>query len=102
MHVCKCGGVIRQHELTNNREAWTCGSCGRYEAIERGARILQFETGEIPANNLHQSPTDSLNLSQNDSDILGKVPIQIPCNPVKVESQQQELICVNLMKADTN
>ncbi len=35
MRQCACGGIIRQHELVNNREAWTCGSCGRYEAIER-------------------------------------------------------------------
>jgi len=34
MRQCKCGGVIRQHPLTGNREAWTCGACGRYEAIE--------------------------------------------------------------------
>jgi hypothetical protein len=35
MRVCQCGGVIRQHQLTGEREAWTCNSCGRYEAIER-------------------------------------------------------------------
>jgi len=39
MHICKCGGTIRQHKLTETvtttREAWTCNSCGRYEQIER-------------------------------------------------------------------
>ena len=35
MRVCQCGGTIRQHELTRNREAWTCGACGRYQAIAR-------------------------------------------------------------------
>ena len=34
MRVCKCGGLIRQHQLVNNREAWTCNACGRYEALE--------------------------------------------------------------------
>lgn len=39
MKVCQCGGNIRQHALTNSREAWTCGSCGRYEAVQRGDEI---------------------------------------------------------------
>jgi hypothetical protein len=30
---CQCGGKIRQHQLTNNREAWTCNECGRYEVF---------------------------------------------------------------------
>jgi len=34
MRICKCGGVVSQHQLTNNREAWTCKSCGRYEIFE--------------------------------------------------------------------
>jgi hypothetical protein len=34
MRQCKCGGKIRQHQLTNDREAWTCDACGRYEIIE--------------------------------------------------------------------
>jgi hypothetical protein len=34
MRQCKCGGVIRQHQLTNKREAWTCNACGRYEVVE--------------------------------------------------------------------
>jgi hypothetical protein len=34
---CHCGGLIRQHELTGSREAWTCGACKRYEIIDRNA-----------------------------------------------------------------
>lgn len=33
---CQCGGVLRQHELTDNREAWSCPSCGRYQPMRRG------------------------------------------------------------------
>jgi hypothetical protein len=32
---CTCGGIIRQHELTGEREAWTCNACGKYSAISR-------------------------------------------------------------------
>lgn len=32
---CKCGGVIRSHGLTGDREAWTCGTCGTYSVIDR-------------------------------------------------------------------
>lgn len=31
MRMCKCGGVISQSELTQNRTAWRCMGCGRYE-----------------------------------------------------------------------
>jgi hypothetical protein len=34
---CQCGGVIRSHPLTENREAWSCKACGRYEAVQRDA-----------------------------------------------------------------
>lgn len=34
MRICKCGGIVRQHNLTNNREAWTCNACKRYEIVE--------------------------------------------------------------------
>jgi hypothetical protein len=34
MRICPCGGLVTQHPLTNNREAWTCRSCGRYEIVE--------------------------------------------------------------------
>ena len=40
MRVCKCGGIVRQHELTRDREAWTCNACGRYEIYERGDECL--------------------------------------------------------------
>lgn len=30
---CKCGGTIRTHQLTGNREAWSCSQCGRYESF---------------------------------------------------------------------
>lgn len=26
---CQCGGVIRQHQLTDGREVWTCNECER-------------------------------------------------------------------------
>lgn len=35
MRQCPCGGVIREHELTGERTAWTCSDCGRYDAIKR-------------------------------------------------------------------
>jgi hypothetical protein len=38
---CHCGGLIRQHELTGNREAWTCGACKRYGVIERGQQTKE-------------------------------------------------------------
>jgi hypothetical protein len=31
MRQCKCGGQVRQSELTSGRVAWTCTSCKRYE-----------------------------------------------------------------------
>ena len=31
---CQCGGLVTTHLLTQNREAWSCKSCGRYEAID--------------------------------------------------------------------
>jgi hypothetical protein len=34
---CTCGGLIRQHPLIGNREAWTCGACKRYCVIDRAA-----------------------------------------------------------------
>jgi len=36
MRICKCGGILTQHVLVRNREAWTCTECGRYEVIDRG------------------------------------------------------------------
>jgi hypothetical protein len=47
--ACQCGGIVRQHQLTGEREAWTCNACGRYGAIPRGeaGRIQEIaaETG---------------------------------------------------------
>ena len=34
MIQCKCGGLIREHELKGGKVAWTCNSCKRYEIIE--------------------------------------------------------------------
>ena len=54
MRICKCGGVVRQHQLVNNREAWTCSSCGRYEVVEvklkadfKELGLFRFETGKV-------------------------------------------------------
>ncbi len=54
MHICKCGGIIRQHKLTETatsyREAWTCNSCGRYEQIERAIPDSEKEPiGQVTA-----------------------------------------------------
>lgn len=44
MRQCQCGGIVRQHQLTGEREAWTCNSCGRYEAVSpRGQGMTAFE-----------------------------------------------------------
>jgi hypothetical protein len=32
---CTCGGIVTQHQLTGDREAWRCTSCQRYSAVER-------------------------------------------------------------------
>lgn len=37
MRQCQCGGIVRQHQLTGDREAWTCNACGRYEAVSSRA-----------------------------------------------------------------
>lgn len=31
---CQCGGLIATHQLTDSRDAWSCKSCGRYEAVK--------------------------------------------------------------------
>lgn len=31
MRSCKCGGIVSVHSLVDNRSAWTCKECGRYE-----------------------------------------------------------------------
>ena len=44
MKQCKCGGIVRQHALTNGREAWTCGCCQRYEIV----KVAQTEDDQPP------------------------------------------------------
>lgn len=63
MRVCKCGGTIRQHGLTKNREAWTCNECGRYEILEFYGQIKSthnpepIEIGDELFANGHQRST---------------------------------------------
>jgi hypothetical protein len=33
MRQCKCGGLIREHDLVDGRVAWACNSCKRYEKV---------------------------------------------------------------------
>ena len=33
MRQCQCGDVIRVHDLSGNRQVWTCNSCGRRETF---------------------------------------------------------------------
>lgn len=39
MRVCRCGGLLTQHNLTptkkESREAWICAECGRCEVVKR-------------------------------------------------------------------
>ena len=42
MKQCKCGGLISEHELTKNREAWHCKSCGRYEIIDKTQNVVDY------------------------------------------------------------
>ena len=49
--ACQCGGIIRQHHLHGDREAWTCNACGRYGAIaldDAELRALIAETVADP------------------------------------------------------
>jgi len=32
---CQCGGLIKTTPLANNREAWQCKACGRYEVFKQ-------------------------------------------------------------------
>lgn len=45
--ACQCGGIIRQHQLTGEREAWTCNACGRYGAIPRECPELGEMSGDM-------------------------------------------------------
>lgn len=40
MRLCKCGGIVTQHALVRDREAWTCTACGRYSVIQRPQKIV--------------------------------------------------------------
>lgn len=45
--ACQCGGIIRQHQLTGEREARTCGTCGRYGAIRRADEPESSAQGQL-------------------------------------------------------
>jgi ubiquitin C-terminal hydrolase len=49
MRVCECGGIVRQHELIQNREAWTCNCCGRREVVQR--QPIDLQTSEVHNSN---------------------------------------------------
>jgi hypothetical protein len=55
MRVCPCGGIVRQHPLSNSREAWTCGACNRYEVVSHKAEPLIVETKKKDSNHEPQS-----------------------------------------------
>ena len=42
MMQCKCGGLVSEHELTKNREALHCKSCGRYEIIDKNKNVVDY------------------------------------------------------------
>ena len=42
---CACGGVLTIHQLTGEREAWTCRQCGRYEAHRAASLHDLYSTG---------------------------------------------------------
>ena len=37
MRQCSCGGLIREHSLSGNRQIWTCNACGRREMFGAAA-----------------------------------------------------------------
>jgi hypothetical protein len=41
MRQCKCGGIIKQNELTLQRESWHCESCGKYEIQMKSDLIIE-------------------------------------------------------------
>ena len=57
MRICKCGGIVGQHQLTNNREAWSCRSCGRYEIFD----VIKELNGSKQWTTLKDSGTLGLN-----------------------------------------
>jgi hydroxymethylpyrimidine/phosphomethylpyrimidine kinase len=42
---CLCGGVFTIHQLTGEREAWTCRQCGRYEAMRAPSLQMPHSAG---------------------------------------------------------
>ena len=42
-----CGGVLSAHQLTGDREAWSCRQCGRYEALQRSSLQLPHSTDPV-------------------------------------------------------
>jgi hypothetical protein len=65
MRQCKCGGLVREHQLTQGRQAWTCGACGRYEVVgekndprDGDEDFGQTEGGNALPSDNHQSGTD--------------------------------------------
>lgn len=55
MIQCKCGGLISQAELTNNRERWHCQACGRYEIFQTRQPAYLFGEKKEHA---HDKPKD--------------------------------------------
>jgi len=41
MRQCKCGGIIKQNELTMQRESWHCESCGKYEIHSQNDQFVE-------------------------------------------------------------
>ena len=45
VRICTCGARIKEHELTDNRVAWSCQGCKRYEVIRANTEFLTAPTG---------------------------------------------------------
>ena len=43
MRQCQCGDVIRVHDLSGNRQVWTCNSCGRREMFGQVVEAPRWE-----------------------------------------------------------
>ena len=39
MRLCQCGGQVKQGQLTEGRESWSCKVCGRYEIFQHGENM---------------------------------------------------------------
>ncbi len=62
MRVCKCGGILGQHELTKGREAWSCKHCGRYEVFTK--RLPESEIVQILGDELDSSDQTFINFAR--------------------------------------